>query len=132
MILTDNHKNTEGVHPNFDISDIPITTLIPLSDHYHSDNRARLLKTIKEVDEEFTANSIAIFKGHYHQSSVHDNDTTAHWSPEWNFHYLFGLKDEVDCYAILDFSNLETTIVLREKDEATLIFEGGITVEDDP
>lgn len=132
MLITPTAKNPEKLHPNFDISDIPITNLIPLSDHYHSDNRARLLETMKEVAEGFSTNSIAIFKGHYQHSTVHDSDATAVWMPDWNFHYLFGLKDECNCYGILDFSNMETTIVLKEKSEEDLIFEGGICVEDDP
>jgi Xaa-Pro dipeptidase len=131
MIITPNSKKPENYDPNFDISDIPITSLIPLTDHYYSDNRARLLETMKAEAENFSQNSIALFKGHYKHATVHDTDSTATWMPEWNFHYLFGLKDEFDCYGIIDFSNMETTIVLKEKSEETLIFEGGLCVDDD-
>jgi hypothetical protein len=132
MIVTEGTKNPETLDPNFDISDIPITSLIPLSDHYHSDNRKRLLETMKGLAENFDLDSIALFKGHYHHSTVFDSDCTAHWVPEWNFHYLFGMKDESDCYAILDFKTLETTLVIKHKTEETLIFEGGACLEDDP
>ena len=132
MLITETSKAPQELTPNFDISDIPITSLVPLSDHYYADNRARLLKTMKKVAENFSTNSIAIFKGHYAHSTVFDSDSTGQWMPEWNFHYLFGLKDETDCYAVIDFSNMETTIALKEKSEEDLIFEGGVSTEDDP
>lgn len=132
MLITEISSEPQTLDPNFDISDIPITSLIPLSNHYHSDNRSRLRESMKGLVENFCENSIAVFKGHYHHSTVFDSDATAHWVPEWNFHYLFGLKDESDCYAILDFSNLETTLVIKDKSEEDLIFEGGACLEDDP
>lgn len=53
--------------------------------------------------------------------------------PDWNFFYLFGLKDETsECYTVLDFSDMKVHLFLQEKTEEEIIFEGGLTLEDDP
>lgn len=89
--------------------------------------------TLKKVHKKYKANSIAIFKGHQVHRTVIDSDLTADWVPDWNFFYLFGMKDETsECYTVLDFASMKVYLFIHEKTEEEIIFEGGVTLGDDP
>jgi Aminopeptidase P, N-terminal domain len=137
MILTQKTNKPSSqllyINSDFDISDISVQSLSPLSKNYCSDNRIRLKQTLKKTHKQFKADSIAIFKGQISHKSVLDSDTTAEWRPDWNFFYLFGLKNETaESYTVLDFQNMLVTLFIDEKSEEQLIFEGGVNLDDNP
>ena len=118
---------------NFDISEIPISAFEPNPLSYYQHNRARLQENLKKhVGDNYKPGSIAIFKGHHEHYNNHDDDATSDFSPEWNFFYLFGFQGQWDCYAVFNFCTGETVVALKKKSEIGQIFEGGLTVKDDP
>ena len=118
---------------NFDISEIPVSAFEPHPLSYYQHNRTRLQENLKKhVGDNYKPGSIAIFKGHHEHYNNHDDDATSDFSPERNFYYLFGFEGQWDCYAVFNLCTGEAVVALKKKSEIGQIFEGGLTVKDDP
>jgi Xaa-Pro dipeptidase len=93
-------------------------------------NRNKFLHALKlNLDEEGLMNSIAFFKG-VGEVNIYNSDVNYQFHQEGNFYYLFGVRDEADCYGVFDMETGTPTLFVPKMSNLYKIWMTVLSAED--